>query len=215
MLMRTILFTRAFDDAGHTVIPLRTSLKVPPAPWSLRLWRTKRQQGCALIGDSWPCKWYFTYLAFRSMRWVCMVARLVCPFSHSSKTSHGYVYDGFLSPCWPGACTHCRCYATHGVGVGWLDVNIHDACTYCRCYATHGVGVGWGDVNIRDTCTHGRCYALMLTGCHGKDQTSWLPCCRSSHAHGGLRSSAVVSPRTIFYLLFLLSSMTTYDDIYK
>ena len=27
---------------------------------------------------------------------------------------------------------------------------------------------------------------MMLTGCHGaKDQTSWLPCCRSSHARGG------------------------------
>ena len=47
----------------------------------------------------------------------------------------------------PCTCTHGRCYASHGIGVGWGgDDNVLSTCTHGRCYASHGMGWGWGGV---------------------------------------------------------------------
>ena len=47
----------------------------------------------------------------------------------------------------PCTCTHGRCYASHGIGVGWGgDDNVLWTCTHGRCYASHGMG--WGGVGM-------------------------------------------------------------------
>ena len=67
----------------------------------------------------------------------------------------------------PCTCTHGRCYASHGIGVGWGgDDNVLWTCTRGRCYASHGMGWG-GDDNVLWTCTHGRCYASHGMGWGG------------------------------------------------
>ena len=46
--------------------------------------------------------------------------------------------------------------------VGATQHHVPCTCTHGRCYATNGVGLGWGwggDDNVPCTCTHGRCYA--------------------------------------------------------
>ena len=84
-------------------------------------------------------------------------------------------------------CTHVRCYATSGLGVGVGCNNIFElehmsmlrniwACTHVRCYATSGLahmvvatqhhGLGWGgwgvggggDDDVLWACTHVGCY---------------------------------------------------------
>ena len=52
--------------------------------------------------------------------------------------------------------------------MGWVgDDDVPCACTHGRCYASHGSGWagGWGgDDDVPCTCTHGRCYASHGVG---------------------------------------------------
>ena len=47
--------------------------------------------------------------------------------------------------------------------VGATQHHVPCTCTHARCYASHGIGVGWGgDDNVPWTCQHGWCYARSL-----------------------------------------------------
>ena len=66
----------------------------------------------------------------------------------------------------PCTCTHGRCYASHGIGVGlgWGGVGVVTFLALAHMVGATQVmgwvGVGWGgDGNVPCTCTHGRCYA--------------------------------------------------------
>ena len=48
--------------------------------------------------------------------------------------------------------------------VGATQQHVPCTCTHGRCYASHGIGVGWGgDDNVLWTCTRGRCYTTACS----------------------------------------------------
>ena len=90
----------------------------------------------------------------------------------------------------PCTCTHVSCYATDGVGGGWVgmmmflalahmchatplmgwvggggDDDVPCTCTHVSCYATDGGGWGvGGDDDVPCACTHASCYATDGVG---------------------------------------------------